>query len=230
MAQSGVLYLIATPIGNLRDLSLRALDTLASVDLVACEDTRVTGRLLRRLSIQAELISCRDENEESLAPKLLERLLAGQSIALVSDAGTPAISDPGFRIVRACRAASLPVVPVPGPAAAIAALCASGLPSDCFYFAGFLPPKRSARKKFLRENRESQATQVLYESPHRVGKFLAEIIEELGPTRLVAVARELTKRHETFHVGPAEAVAERVAAGSQKGEFVVCIAKSGFNL
>lgn len=229
-AQPGHLYVVATPIGNLADLTERARLILSTVDLVACEDTRTTGSLLTRLGLHRPLVPYHDHNETAAADQLLAQLRAGKSIAVVSDAGTPAISDPGFRIVRACRRASVPVVPIPGACAIAAVLSASGLPSDGFLFAGFLPPKTAARTAFLEKYREFDYTLALYESCHRIEKFAGEIVAVLGPDRTVCIAREVTKLHESFLVGPAGDVRDRLLKGSLKGEFVVLIAPSGFAL
>ena len=229
-ARPGHLYVVATPIGNLADLTDRARLILATVDLVACEDTRTTGALLSRLGLHRPLLPYHDHNETAAAGQLVARLQEGKSVAVVSDAGTPAISDPGFRVVRACRRASLPVVPVPGACALAAVLSASGLPSDGFLFAGFLPPKSSARAAFLEKYRDFDYTLALYESCHRIDKFAAEIAAILGPDRVVCLAKEVTKLHEAFLVGPAAEVAARLAKTSLKGEFVVLIAPAGFVL
>lgn len=231
-SEPGTLTLVAVPIGNLGDISQRAIETLRSANCIACEDTRITGKLLAKLDIQhqAELLSYRDENEKFLAQPLAERITNGESIVLVADAGTPAISDPGFRLVRECRKRKLPVTATPGPNAAITALAISGLPSDGFFYAGFLAPKSAARKRFFEQNRDFSYTIILYESCHRIGKFLNDLVATLGPDRCISVCRELTKLHETIHTGPASEVRDRVAKASQKGEFVVLIAKQGFEL
>lgn len=226
----GTLHVVATPIGNLADLTERARAILAAVDLVACEDTRTTGALLTRLGMQKPLTAYHDHNETEAAEKIADQLAAGKSVALVTDAGTPALSDPGFRLVRACRRRNLRVVPVPGPSALTAVLSASGLPTNGFLFVGFLPPKSAARLTFLEKYRDFPYTLALYESCHRVEKFAAEIVEKLGPARVVCLAREVTKLHETFLVGPAADVQARLAAGSQKGEFTVLIAPADFEL
>ncbi len=228
---AGTLTLVAVPIGNMGDCSARAIDALRSASCIACEDTRVTGKLIHKLEIEKkELLSYRDENEKFLAGQLADRLAAGENLALVSDAGTPAISDPGFRLVRECRKRGLPVTTAPGPSAVITALSISGLPSDGFFYVGFLAPKSAARKRFFEEYREFGYTIVLYESCHRIGKFLNDLVQTLGADRCISVARELTKLHETVHTGPAGEVRDRVAKGSQKGEFVVMVAKDGFEL
>lgn len=226
----GCLYLVATPIGNLADLSPRAVEALKLSDTVVCEDTRVTRKLLDHVEIQRTTLSYREENEKKLAPELAERIARGSTLALVSDAGLPGISDPGFRLVRECRLRNLKVIPIPGPTAIIAALAASGLPTDQFFFAGFLPPKKRARQRFLEEHRNAEHTVVLFESRHRILKLLDDVVETLGTRRCICVAREITKLHETFHTGPVAEVREKIRNGSVKGEFVVLIAKNGFDL
>lgn len=228
---SGTLTLIAVPIGNLGDISQRAIETLQNASCIACEDTRVTGKLLSKLEIEKpELLSYRDENEKFLAGQLADRIAAGEDLTLVADAGTPAISDPGFRLVRECRKRGIPVTTTPGPSAVITALSISGLPSDGFFYAGFLAPKSAARKRFFTEYQDFGYSIVLYESCHRIGKFLNDLVDTLGSDRCISVCRELTKLHETVHTGPAGEVRDRVAKGSQKGEFVVLISKAGFEL
>jgi 16S rRNA (cytidine1402-2'-O)-methyltransferase len=228
--QPGHLYVVATPIGNLADLTDRARAILGSVDLVACEDTRTTGAMLTRLGLRRELVAYHEHNETEAAERLVEQVAAGKSVALVSDAGTPAISDPGFRLIRACRRRGLPVVPVPGPSALTAVLSASGLPTNGFLYVGFLPPKSAARLAFLEKFRDFDYSVALYESCHRIDKFAAEIVEKLGPARVVCIAKEVTKLHETFLVGPAADVLARLAITSLKGEFVVLIAPAEFEL
>ncbi len=228
--QAGHLYVVATPIGNLSDLTERARAILGAVDLVACEDTRTTGTLLSRLGLRRELVAYHEHNETEAAERLVERLAAGASVALVSDAGTPGLSDPGFRLVRACRRRGLPVVPVPGPSALAAVLSASGLPTNGFLFVGFLPPKSSARTAFFGQHRDFPYTLALYESCHRIDKAVAEIVATLGGDRVVCVAKEVTKLYETFLVGPAAAVQGRLAQTSLKGEFVLLIAPADFVL
>lgn len=226
------LYVVGTPIGNLGDLTPRAREILASVDEVACEDTRVSSRLFssEEKAAKPPLRAFHEHNEAKLAESLADRIAAGARIALVSDAGMPAISDPGFRLVRLCRQRGLDVVAVPGPTALTTALAVSGLPTDQFHFFGFLPPKTAARRRHLETHAEAEATLVFYESTHRIGKFLDEIVAVLGPERCICLARELTKRHETVLTGPAAEVRSRLATGSSKGEFVVLIAKRDFVL
>lgn len=224
----GTLYVVATPIGNLADLTHRALELLKKVDLVACEDTRTTGAMLTRLGLHRELTPYHEHNETEAGDRLAEQIAAGKSIAVVSDAGTPGLSDPGFRVVRACRRRGLPVVPVPGASALTAVLSASGLPTNGFLFAGFLTPKSAARITFLNKYRDFDYTVALYESCHRIDKFAAEIVEVLGADRVVCIAKEVTKLHETFFVGLAGDVQAKLAKASLKGEFVVLIAPKDF--
>jgi len=230
VSAQGVLYVVATPIGNLADLTERARSILSQVDLIACEDTRTTGSMLTRIGIRRDLVAYHDHNETEAAERLTELLASGKSIALVSDAGTPAISDPGFRLVRACRRRTLPVVPVPGPCALAAVLSASGLPTNGFLFVGFLPSKTSARTAFLEKYRDFDYTLALYESCHRIDKFIDEIVATLGPTRVICVAKEVTKLHESFLIGNAGDVRDRLAKTSLKGEFVLLIAPADFVL
>jgi 16S rRNA (cytidine1402-2'-O)-methyltransferase len=228
--QPGHLYVVATPIGNLADLTDRARAILGAVDLVACEDTRTTGTLLTRLGLRRELIAYHEHNETEAAERLAGLLAEGKSIAVVTDAGTPGLSDPGFRVVRACRNRGLPVVPVPGASALLAVLSVSGLPTNGFLFAGFLPPKSAARIAFLGKYREFPYTIACYESCHRIDKFVDEIAGTLGEARVLCVAKEVTKLHETFLVGPAGEVRARLAKISLKGEFVVLLAPADFQL
>ena len=229
---AGQLTLVAAPIGNLGDMTPRAIETLKTVDTIACEDTRVTGKLLSKLDIKktSPLLSYREENEEHMAIELAGRIELGERIALISDAGMPAISDPGFRLVRECHRRGLCVTSAPGLTAATTALALSGLPTDAFLYVGFLPPKSAARKRFFESKKEFEYTIIVYESCHRIGKFLNELIEILGEDRCISVSRELTKLHETVHTGSASKVRKRVEESSHKGEFVVCIAKHGFEL
>ena len=226
--QPGHLYVVATPIGNLADCSERARAILGAVDLVACEDTRTTGALLNRYGLHRTLFAYHEHNETEAAERLVALIAAGKSVAVVSDAGTPGLSDPGFRIVRACRRRGLPVVPVPGASALVAVLSAAGLPTNGFLFAGFLPPKTAARTAFLEKYRDFDYTLALYESCHRIDKFAAEIVAVLGPDRVIGIAKEVTKLHETFLVGRAGDVNARLAKLSLKGEFVVLIAPKDF--
>lgn len=230
LPQPGHLYVVGTPIGNIADLSERAIAILSKVDRIACEDTRVSGILFARLGIKRPLVAYHDKNERQAAASLVERLRNSESIALVSDAGTPAISDPGFRIVRECRREQVPVVPVPGPCAFTTLLSASGLPTDSFLYAGFLAPKSAARKRFLEENKTFGRTIALYESCHRIEKFFAEMEAILGPDRVICIGRELTKKFETIRTGTIATIKPLFQQGSKKGEFVVIIAPEDFEL
>jgi 16S rRNA (cytidine1402-2'-O)-methyltransferase len=221
----GTLYLVATPIGNLEDITLRALRTLKECDVIAAEDTRHTGQLLRHFEISKPLISYFKFNESRRSEEILERLGRGEKVALVTDAGTPGISDPGQRVVRAAIEAGFRVEAVPGACAAIVALAASGLPTDEFYFAGFLPHKSGQRARELERLAALPATIVLYESPYRMEKLLAEMVTII-PHRRIAVGRELTKKFEEFWRGTAAELAANVPKRTIKGEFVVLIAPS----
>lgn len=224
------LYVVGTPIGNRAELSPRAADILSRVDAIACEDTRHTRRILPLSAAHTPLTPYHEHNENTIANVLAERIESGGKIALVTDAGMPAISDPGFRLVRACRARGLTVTPVSGPCALVNALAVSGLPTDSFLFLGFLPPKSAARRRILAEHAAAAHTLVFYESTHRILKTLADIEQILGKDRFISVARELTKRHETIITAPAAEAREAIAGGSQKGEFVVLVAKQHFIL
>lgn len=215
---------MATPIGNLRDITLRALDVLAAADQVACEDSRVTRKLLAAHRLSRPLLSYHEHNAEKVRPRLIEALQNGQSVALVSDAGTPLVSDPGFKLVRAAQAAGLPVTCIPGASAALAALTLSGLPSDRFFFAGFLPVKAGARRRALDKLAAIPATLVFFESPRRLAASLAAMAEAFGD-RPAAVTRELTKRFEELRHGTLGALAARVdAEGPPKGEVTLVVA------
>ncbi len=192
------LYIVPTPIGNLGDITQRALDVLSSVDVIAAEDTRHTGKLLSHFNIQTKTFALHDHNEQQKAQVLVEKLLSGESIALVSDAGTPLISDPGYHLVSQCRQAGVKVVPLPGACAVITALSASGLPSDRFSFEGFLPAKSKGRKDKFMEIAKVERTCIFYESPHRITESLQDMLSVLGPEREVVLARELTKTYETI--------------------------------
>jgi len=222
----GRLYVVATPIGNLGDLSARARDTLAGAALIAAEDTRRTGTLLKALGIATPMISLHDHNEAQRAPQLIERLRGGASVALVSDAGTPAISDPGFELVRACALAGIEVVAVPGPCALVAALSIAALPTDRFCFEGFLPARGAARRTRLGALASEQRTLVFYESPHRIKDTLADCAGALGPRRAAALAREITKLHESLYRGSLGELAERAADEPDlaRGEIVLVVA------
>jgi len=220
---SGILYVVATPIGNLEDMTYRAVRILQEVDLIAAEDTRHSRRLLDHYAIKAKLVSYHEHNEVERAEQLLGRLINGESVALISDAGTPGIADPGYRLVRSCRQAGVEVVAVPGPSALIAALSISGLPTDSFCFIGFLPSKTQARKSTLQGVLSDSRTTACYESPHRLSACLTDIVEVLGDDRELAVARELTKRHEELFHGTAATAREYFSGGRVKGELVLLI-------
>ena len=222
--RAGTLYLVATPIGNLEDITLRALRVLKECDVIAAEDTRHTGQLLRHFGISKPMLSYFQFNEAARSREILQRLQRGEKIALVTDAGTPGISDPGERVVKSALAGGFRVEPVPGPCALVAGLSASGLPADEFHFMGFLAHKTGRRRRQLEEAREIPGTLVLYESPHRIMKLLAELAE-LYPDRRVVLARELTKKFEEFKSGtPAQLLAE-MEQRPPRGEFVVLVAR-----
>ncbi len=219
---SGTLYVVATPIGNLEDITRRALRVLGEVDVVACEDTRRTRALLTHFGLATPTVSYHEHNETSRAGELVARMLDGESVALVSDAGTPCISDPGYRLVREAAAAGVVVVPIPGASAGVAALSASGLATDAFLFVGFLPAKRSARRARLAELAGVRETVVFYEAPHRIGAMLEDLGEAFGEREIV-VARELTKLHEEILRGSVSEVAAKLTAERHRGEFVVVV-------
>jgi 16S rRNA (cytidine1402-2'-O)-methyltransferase len=218
----GTLYLVATPIGNLRDMTFRAVEILKTVDLIACEDTRHTRKLLTHYGISNRLVSYHEHNEQERAEELAARLEEGKSIAVVSDAGTPAVCDPSFRIVQKALIIGAPVVSIPGAAAFLSALIISGLPTDSMFFGGFLPSKKSERQKRLAEVREIPATLVFYETPHRLAKSLADCAEVLGDRKAV-VARELTKLHEETIRGNLEELSRIFSEKPVKGEIVLVI-------
>jgi 16S rRNA (cytidine1402-2'-O)-methyltransferase len=222
----GTLFVVATPIGNRTDLTDRARETLAGVDLIAAEDTRHTGQLLALLGIRTPLLALHEHNEAARAEELTARLQQGARIALVSDAGTPLISDPGFRLVATAAAAGIPVVPVPGACAAIAALSVAGLPTDRFVFEGFLPARAGARRTRIAALAAEPRTLVLYEAPHRIGATLADLAVACGANRRAVLARELTKLHETVYRGSLGDLAERAAADPNlaRGEAVLVVA------
>lgn len=217
------LYLVATPIGNREDITLRALRVLREVDWVAAEDTRHSGQLLKHFQISARLISYHEHNTAQRIPQILKYLAAGQSVALISDAGTPAISDPGEELVRACIQAGIPVIPVPGPVAAVAALAASGLATGRFVFEGFLPLKASQRQARLQQLAQEERTIVLYEAPHRLQQTLQDLLAHCGPERQIVLARELTKLHESFWRGSLAAALEHCTAQPPRGEFTLVL-------
>jgi 16S rRNA (cytidine1402-2'-O)-methyltransferase len=216
----GTLYLVATPIGNLEDITLRALRVLKEVDLIACEDTRHTRKLLAHYQITRPTVSYHEHNERERAAQLVEKIDTGAKVALVSDAGTPLVSDPGFEIVRLCAERGIPVVPIPGPSALVAAVAASGLPTNEFTFAGFLPARRAARRARLAEFAGLRSTLVCYEAPHRIKETLADARETLGD-RACVIARELTKLHEEFIRGSLSDI--ELSEGARRGEMVLLI-------
>ena len=219
------LHVVATPIGNLKDITLRALETLAAADTILAEDTRQTAKLLQRYAIRTPLKPYHEHNAEAMRPRLLERLRAGAALALVSDAGTPLVSDPGVKLVRDALDAGVAVHPVPGPSAALAALVASGLMGERFLFAGFPPSKRQARRRFLQDLADENATIVLFESPHRVRDTLNDMVDIFGPRREAAACRELTKLHEEVLRGPLADLAHQLAARQRvRGEFTLVVA------
>lgn len=222
---AGTLYIVATPIGNLSDISYRAVEVLRGADYIACEDTRHSRKLLDHYGINRPLLSYHEHNEAGRTADLLERVQNGSNIALISDAGTPLISDPGYRLVQQAAAAGLTVVPVPGASALLTALSASGLATDSFFFGGFLPPKENARRKVLEAAASLDCTLIFYEAPHRVVEMLADVEMILGD-REVVVARELTKLHEEFVRGRVHEVQAQFAGREAvKGEFTVMVAK-----
>jgi 16S rRNA (cytidine1402-2'-O)-methyltransferase len=226
LAPGSALYLVATPIGNLEDITLRALRVLKEADLIACEDTRQTQKLLSHYGITTRTTSYHEHNEMTRAPELVLELEQGSRIALVSDAGMPGISDPGFRLIALAIRHHVPVVPIPGASAFLCALAASGLPTDSFRFSGFLPAKRGQRRQMLESVKDSPRTQVFYEAPHRVKESVEDIVEILGAGRHVVIAREVTKIHEEFLRGRAGEVLEALKSrGEIKGEITLLIAK-----
>lgn len=217
------LHVVATPIGNLADVTLNALRLLAGADAVICEDSRVSAKLLAHFGISTPLIAYHEHNAQKVRPRLMARLAAGEALALISDAGTPLVSDPGFRLVREAVAAGLPVTAAPGPAAPINALVLSGLPSDRFFFEGFLPPRQAARRKRLMVLAEIPATLLIFESPRRLAAALADMADVLGPRR-AAVAREMTKRFEEVRRETLDVLAARYQGEPPKGEIVIVVA------
>ena len=226
---SSTFFVVATPIGNMNDITLRALDVLKDVDLIAAEDTRHTRTFLSRHGIHTPLFALHEHNEEQMAPRLVEKLLAGESIALVSDAGTPLLSDPGYRLVRLAAAAGIKVSPIPGPSAVTAALSVSGLATDRFTFEGFLPSRRSARIRQLESLRNEQRSIVLFESSHRILASIEDMVTIMGSDRPAAICREMTKQFETVLRGTLAQLHRRLADDSnqRKGEFVIVLAAGG---
>lgn len=228
-AEAGLLYLVATPIGNLGDLGARAVEVLKTVDLIACEDTRHSRPLLDHYGIDRPLLALHEHNEDAISSRLVDRLLSGETVALISDAGTPLINDPGFPLVHLARSAGIRVSPIPGPSALIAALCASGLPSHRFAYEGFPPRKSQARKTFFEALKNEPRTLIFYESSHRVEETLRDMAEIFPPTRRLVIARELTKRYETIveiEVGAATSVLE-ADPEMRLGEFVLLLEGAG---
>ncbi len=226
LAPGAALYVVGTPIGNLEDITLRALRTLRQVDLIACEDTRQTLKLLNYYGIHTPTVSYHEHNELTRAAELIVKLEQGARIALVTDAGMPAVSDPGFRLISLAARHRIPVVPVPGASAFLSALVASGLPTDSFRFSGFLPAKRGERRTLLESLRSSPRTQIFYEAPHRVVESMEDIVAVLGGSRRVVIAREVTKLHEEFLRGRADEILDRLRAHPPKGEITVLIGKA----
>lgn len=221
----GTLYVVATPIGNLEDITYRAVRVLKETDLIACEDTRHTAKLLHHYGVNKPTISYHEHNEAARAEELVTKLEQGLNIAQVSDAGMPGISDPGYRVIKLAIERGIQVVPIPGASAMVAALAASGLPTDSFQFLGFLPAKSGQRRTLLETLRQAQHTTVVYEAPHRIAETLKDIVELLGEQRPVVLARELTKVHEEFIRGSAEEVLRRVQEQELKGEMTLLIGK-----
>jgi 16S rRNA (cytidine1402-2'-O)-methyltransferase len=223
----GTLYLVATPIGNLEDITLRAVRVLKEVDLIACEDTRQTQKLLNHYAIATRTTSYHEHNEKTKSVELVEQMRQGASVALVTDAGMPGISDPGYRLITLAIEQGVAVVPVPGASAFLAALVASGLPTDSFQFGGFLSAKRGERRSVLEQIKSAAQTLVFYEAPHRIVETLTDIVELLGATRTIVVAREITKLHEEFLRGRAREVLEKLKArDAVKGEITLLISKA----
>lgn len=223
----GMLYLVATPIGNLEDITFRAVRVLKEVSLIACEDTRQTQKLLNHYGIETRTTSYHEHNEMTRSAELIMKLEQGLSIAIVTDAGMPGVSDPGYRLVTLAVRHKIPVVPIPGPTAFVAALVASGLPTDAFRFSGFLPTKSSQRRTILESIKESPRTQIFYEAPHRLIESLGDIVDVLGPQRHVVIAREVTKLHEEFlRTTALEALNDMKARDDVRGEITLLIGKA----
>ena len=228
---AGTLYLVGTPIGNLEDITLRALRTLKEVDLIACEDTRQTMKLLNHYGIEKPTISYHEHNELTRSAELVVHLERGDNIAMVSDAGMPGVSDPGYRLVALAVRHHISVVPIPGASAFLSALVASGLPTDSFHFGGFLPAKEGARRSLLEVLRTAPRTEIFYDAPHRIVETLRDIVDILGPERHVVIAREVTKLHEEFLRGRADTVlAQLEQRGDVRGEITLLIGKAEDNV
>jgi len=222
MNSAGILYLVATPIGNLDDITIRAVKVLSEVDFIACEDTRRSGILLKHLSIKKPLLSYHNYNERQVAERIINRVMAGETAAVICDAGTPGISDPGFIVVREAVKQDICVVAIPGPAAMLTALGASGLPTDAFIFYGFLPPKKGKRRQILESLADRRETLIFYESPHRIHKLLNEIAEHLG-NRHTVLCRELTKKFEEIIRGDIDGLQQRLDGKTVKGEITLVV-------
>jgi 16S rRNA (cytidine1402-2'-O)-methyltransferase len=226
----GKLFVIATPIGNLKDMTFRAIETLKQCALIACEDTRTSSHLLQHFAINAPLIPYHDKNEQTQANYLIKKIQEGMQVAIICDAGTPTISDPGFRIVRECKKNNIEVIPIPGANAMVAALSASGLPTNCFLFLGFPSHKENARIKILEKYATLDATLVFYESCHRIEKFLNNISNVYGPERIASLCKELTKIHETILTAPIGEILLKIKKTTTiKGEFVILIAPANYS-
>jgi 16S rRNA (cytidine1402-2'-O)-methyltransferase len=221
---AGTLYIVGTPIGNLEDMTFRAINVLQNVDLIAAEDTRHTGKLLQHFQIKTPQISHHEHNRTIRIPELIDKLQQGKSIALVTDAGMPCVSDPGYELVKSCAAVGLPIVPIPGVTAVVTALAASGLPSDRFTFEGFLPAKEKDRRSALTQLQTETRTMIFYESPHRLRDTLSTMATILGETRPVTIARELTKLHEEFWRGSVAAAIVDYQTREPKGEYTIVVA------
>lgn len=220
--QSGTLYIVTTPIGNLKDITLRALDILKKVDIIACEDTRVTSKLLKRYNIHKELLSYFEHNKTKRGPQLIKVLKEGKSVALVTDAGTPGICDPGYYVIKLAEKQNIPMTVIPGPSALLTALTLSGYPSDKFVFEGYMPRKKSKRRKILEQLKDEERTVIFYESPHRIIKSLKDIDEVLGK-REICCLRELTKKFEEVIKDNAAGIIEHFKNKKPKGEFVLVL-------
>jgi 16S rRNA (cytidine1402-2'-O)-methyltransferase len=225
----GTLYIVATPIGNLSDITLRALETLKSVDLILSEDTRETDKVLKKYEIAKTQLSYRDQNHNQMLPKVIEMLNLGSNVALISDSGTPLVSDPGYKLVRDLIQKEFNIVSIPGPSAVVSSLVSSGFPTDKFSFVGFLPKSSGERKKVLKNYGEQDATLIIYESPFRIVKLLKEIEENLGD-RYVCLANEMTKVYEKFTRNNVSTLIKELEEKKLRGEFVVLVGKDGFKL